>query len=441
MVTKEKTKVEVVLPEYKRHPGQIQFVDSTYKRIIVRAGRRGGKTVGVAIRNVKRFLEGRRQLYATPTSEQLTKWWYEVSGALSPLVQLGVFKKNETEHFIERPGTEQRIKGKTAWNADTMRGDYADDLTFDEWQLMDEDAWEVVGAPMLLDNNGDVVFIYTPPSLRSAGVSKARDPRHAAKLFKKALGDPRWLAIHFTSHDNPYISREALAELIKDMSKQSYGQEILAEDDEIQLSWLAYKAFNESLCKIPRFDIPKNWDIFSGHDFGSANPAALFFAQVKLPLPAGAPQYMRLNDLVCFKEYSPGGMGAPQHVNAFKEITQGYRVVKSVGGNVTTEEQTRQLYGMHGWSIQSPTITHINAQIDRVIGLMELNKIYCFDDNLNWLEELMNCLWIPSPDGIPTNKIKDEARYHLSACARYILSDFTPETVYSGQGAVAVSNH
>ena len=138
---------------------------------------------------------------------------------------------------------------------------------------------------------------------------------------------------------------------------------------------------------------------------------------------------MRLNDLVCFKEYLPGGLSAPNHVNAFKEITQGYTVFKSMGGNVTTEEQTRQLYGMHGWKIQAPTITHINAQIDRVIGLMELNKLYCFDDLYHYLEELMNCLWEPDNEGRPTNKVKDEAKYHLCAAARYLLSGFTPETV------------
>jgi hypothetical protein len=66
-----------------------------------------------------------------------------------------VFYKNESEHVIERPGTDQRIKAKTAWNADTLRGDYADLLILDEWQLMDETFWEDVGAPMLLDNHGE----------------------------------------------------------------------------------------------------------------------------------------------------------------------------------------------------------------------------------------------------------------------------------------------
>ena len=101
---------------------------------------------------------------------------------------------------------------------------------------MNEDTWEVVGAPMLLDNDGDAVFIYTPPSLHSVGTSKAQDPRHAAKMFKKAQMDEsgRWEAFHFTSQENPYISEGALSEISQDMTRIAYQQEILAQDiDEV----------------------------------------------------------------------------------------------------------------------------------------------------------------------------------------------------------------
>lgn len=214
------------------HEKQQEFINSPAKRKIIRAGRRSGKTVGMGVYAVPKFLEGRRILYAAPTAEQIGRFWTTICMALSEPIQAGVFKKNETEHVIELVGTEQRIKGKTAWSADTLRGDYADILILDEWQLMNEEAWELVGAPMLLDNNGDAIFIYTPPSLHSRSVSKANDPQHAAKLFKKASQDTtgRWAAFHFTSHDNPYISKIALSEITKDMTNLAYRMEIMAED-------------------------------------------------------------------------------------------------------------------------------------------------------------------------------------------------------------------
>ena len=221
---------DVTLP--RPHAKQMEFINSPAKRKIIRAGRRGGKTVGIAIYAVQKFLEGRRVLYAAPTSDQIARFWKEVSQALYQPIEAGVFYKNETEHVIELTRTEQRIRAKTAWSADTLRGDFADELLMDEFQLMDETAWTEVGAPMLLDNDGNVTFIYTPPSLHSRSASKARDPQHAAKMFKTASADVsgRWATFHFASMDNPHISTQALSDISKDMTRLAYRQEILAED-------------------------------------------------------------------------------------------------------------------------------------------------------------------------------------------------------------------
>ena len=216
----------------KPHDKQKEFIDSPVKRRVIRSGRRSGKTVGISIYAVKKFLAGHRVLYAAPTEDQIGAFWYEVKRALQEPIDNGIFIKNETMHYIELPGTKQRIRAKTAYNADTLRGDYADELLLDEFQLMNEDTWAIVGAPMLLDNDGNATFIYTPPSLHSRSRTKANDPQHAAKLFKKAAADTtgRWEAFHFTSMDNPYISREALDDITQDMSSLAYRMEILAED-------------------------------------------------------------------------------------------------------------------------------------------------------------------------------------------------------------------
>lgn len=216
------------------HPEQVAFVNHPAKRKVVRAGRRSGKTTGVATLAVCGFLAGRRILYAVPTQEQVERFWFEVKRALEPAIDANVLYKNETRHLVELPGTETRIRAKTAWDPDSLRGDYADLLILDEHQLMSEDAWGLVGAPMLLDNNGDAVLSYTPVSLRAASQSKATDKRHAAKLFQAAQLDTtgRWQTFHFTSHANPYLSTEALDLITSDMSALAHRQEIMAEDVE-----------------------------------------------------------------------------------------------------------------------------------------------------------------------------------------------------------------
>jgi len=228
----DETSDEVDVFPFDAHGKQQEFIQSKAKRKVIRAGRRGGKTFGIAILAVHSFLDGKRVLYGAPTQEQVNRFWYLVNEMLRPAIEIGAFYKNETTHLIEWVGTDARIRAKTCWNADTLRGDFADVLILDEFQLMNEDTWDTVGAPMLLDNNGDAIFIYTPPSLQSRSVTKATDPQHAAKLFKKAKADTtgRWEAFHFSTYDNPFIDKSAIDDLASDMSSIAYRMEIMAED-------------------------------------------------------------------------------------------------------------------------------------------------------------------------------------------------------------------
>lgn len=206
----------VHLPIY--HARQLQFRNSPAKRKVIAAGRRGGKTHGVAGIAVEALGQRRRVLEAAPVLDQTEAFWEACKRMLREPLAAGIARKNETDRLIEMDGG--RIRCKTAHDADSLRGDSADLLILDEFSLMDESAWTEVGAPMLLDNNGDAVFIGTP-----------QRHNHFYNLFQRAQADDtgRWAAFHFPSTDNPYLSREALAEITGDMTQSAYRQEILAE--------------------------------------------------------------------------------------------------------------------------------------------------------------------------------------------------------------------
>lgn len=210
---------ELTIHLHKPHVKQMLFRRSKAKRKVIKAGRRGGKTTGVADQAVEWMLQGCRVLEAAPTADQTEAFWACCKAALIEPIAAGLVYKNETDRILEFTG-KGRIRTKTAWDADSLRGDYADRLILDEYSLMDPSAWNEVGAPMLLDNNGDAVFIFTP---------KRRN--HAYTMYQRAIQDDtgRWEAFAFTSHDNPYLSKEALDEITEDMSEDAYRQEILAE--------------------------------------------------------------------------------------------------------------------------------------------------------------------------------------------------------------------
>ena len=167
----------------------------------------------------EKAMEGRRILEAAPTADQTGAFWSAVKAYFAEPVTAGVVYKNETDRVLEVPGG-GRIRCQTAHDADTLRGDFADLLILDEYEMMNPNAWNEVGAPMLLDNDGDAVFIGTP--MRK---------NHFFQAYARSLGDDtrRWAAWHFTSHDNPYLPKIALAEITQDMTEEAYRQEIMAE--------------------------------------------------------------------------------------------------------------------------------------------------------------------------------------------------------------------
>lgn len=220
--------MELTVNLHKPHIKQAEIKKSKAKRKVIRAGRRAGKTTLVSDISVEAFLDGKRVLYATPTQDQLDRFWFLTRRSLKEPLDAGIYYKNEVRHIIELLGTEQRIGSKTAFNADTMRGDFGDLIILDEFQDMDPDALDDVVLPMLLDNDGDLVIIYTSrrPNKGGKGLKRAHE------LFRRAKDDEtgRWAAFMFTSLDNPHLSSVALEEITQDMTALSYQAEILAQE-------------------------------------------------------------------------------------------------------------------------------------------------------------------------------------------------------------------
>lgn len=209
--------MEIVVNLPQPHDKQLSFLESTAKRQVVVSGRRAGKTTGVSIKAAEALLDGRRVLYAAPTLDQTEVFWANEKRYFRELINRGVMHKNETQRALELG--EGRIRAKTAWDADSLRGDYADLLILEEFSLMDRSTWDEVGAPMLLDNDGDAIFIGTP---------KRKNHFHHFHVRAKADGE-RWQSWHFTSLDNPHLSTQALEEITQDMTEEAYRQEIMAE--------------------------------------------------------------------------------------------------------------------------------------------------------------------------------------------------------------------
>lgn len=215
-MTETRLKISLIEP----HPKQLEILRHPAKRKVVVCGRRVGKTVMAAYASVRAFLNGQRVLYAAPKLDQTDAYWKEVTASMAGAIDAGAVYKNETRRLISAPYGRSFIRAKTAHNANTLRSDNADILILDEFSLMDPDTWSKVGAPMMLDTDGEAWFIFTP-----------KRKNHAHRMYLRGVTDEsgRWASWNFSSHENPYLSSDALAEITSDMTEADYKQEILAE--------------------------------------------------------------------------------------------------------------------------------------------------------------------------------------------------------------------
>lgn len=369
------------------HEKQLEIIESPAKRKVIRAGRRSGKTTVASIIAVQDFLAGRRVLYGTPTQEQVDRFWYECKRALEEPIEAGVFYKNETKHIIELAGTEQRIRAKTAWNADTLRGDYADKLILDEYQLMGADTWGLVGAPMLLDNNGDAVFIYT----------SKRGKNHSKILFKKAEEDTsgRWETFVFSSHDNPHLSIEALEEITWDMTDQAYRAEIKAEEiDDDPMAFWRREEMIESYRVTSHPDLVR---VIVGVDPPGGNTEC---GIVVVGLGDDGHGYIISDDSIFA---SPAIWGA-EAVTTYNR-NKADRIVgeKNYGGDMV-ENTIRQVEGGQDISYKSVQATRGKAiRAEPVAALYELGKVHHVGQYTELEDEL--CTWVPGVSKWSPNRL------------------------------------
>lgn len=225
MTSNKKLKpVEIYFPD--PHPKQREIDENPAKFKLVRAGRRGGKTTHGSRKAAKKFLEGRRQMLASPSLNQVDAFWEKLNVYFYDAIEAGAIIANKSRRIITFPGNKPgRIECRTARDANELRGGWADDVYLDEFAYLKNAEYglhEVI-EPMLLDTNGNLE-IYSSP--RAGSYFNELDEKIDNGLLDE------WANFAFTSHDNPHLSKEALERQKRNAiargGVRAYEQEILA---------------------------------------------------------------------------------------------------------------------------------------------------------------------------------------------------------------------
>jgi len=257
--------MEVILNKW-----QSKVWDDDHRFKIVCAGRRSGKSVYSQLTTIN-WASKVKGLYwiVAPTYVQAKQIHWR--GIQEYIPQNIIRKKNEAELSIEFTNG-SIIQLKSAENPDSLRGVKLNGLVIDEiasirnWDWL----WSEVLRPTLTDYEAPALFISTPKGFN-----------HFYELFE--LGqhnaeDNVYKSFRFTSYENPYIPKEEVDQAKKEITEDTFAQEYLA--DFRKYTGLVFKEFDREIHAIEPFEIPGDWSIYRGVDFGSTNPTACLWVAV-----------------------------------------------------------------------------------------------------------------------------------------------------------------
>lgn len=188
----------------KLHEAQKPIAESflTHRRVVMRCGRRFGKTTLLERTAAKRAMLGQRVGWFGPQYRLNTPTYSRILRMASPRVE----RKSKIDQIIEMKGS-GCVEFWTLNDPDAGRSRFYDLVIIDEASLVPKglkDTWEQAIAPTLLDRGGSAIM---------AGTPKGIDPEN---FFYAACSDRKlgWLEVHRKTEANPTLSPDEVAKLI-----------------------------------------------------------------------------------------------------------------------------------------------------------------------------------------------------------------------------------
>lgn len=226
---------KIIDSKFYPHKAQQIILNSPSRFNMVFAGRRFGKSVlavNLCIENA--ILKPNSKVwYCSPTYKQTKEIAWNLFQEYCPAEM--IVKKNEADlKIVLGNGSEITLKGTD--NADTLVGVGINFCVLDEFPLMKSEVWYKIIRPMLIDTQGEALFIGTP-----RGFNWAYD------FMNKVKKDNDFTVFHFKTIDNDAISdiktevEKAKDEALSELEKVTFRQE--------------YEASFEIITGRPRFDL------------------------------------------------------------------------------------------------------------------------------------------------------------------------------------------
>jgi len=410
-----KLEKRINIKTYTPHENQVKMIADPSRFKVIRCGRRFGKTT-YAVNKIfiaSLLVENGTFWYVAPTYKQAKQIAWRMFVNLYRNNDKKIFAKlpNETQLTIFLSnGTFIEIKG--ADNEDSLRGVGLNGTVLDEYPLMKPNVWQEIMRPMLADYAGWADFIGTPKGYN-----------HFYDLEMRALKNKLWSTFHFSTYDNPYITKEEIEQAKQEMTDDYFSQEFLAEYR--KFTGLVYKEFSIGVHVTEPFQIPGDWPRWRAIDAGFSNPfCCLWITQNPIT-----------HEFYIYDEHYV----AQQTTKYHSEIING----KSFGQNFRSTyidpsaRQTMQDLGAYGiYCTQAVNTVGLTSREGRMAGISKVSellriepksnnpKIFVFNHCVNTIKEFQTYRWEVKKLGKSQSEIPHKEDDHAMDSLRYFVNTY-----------------
>lgn len=396
------------------HEGQQEIADATltYKHVVVRAGRRFGKS-SLALNIVLRealHTPGRYWIIAPEYTQAKSIYWRDLVAEYIP--REIILKKNDNELILEIrtlvEGKSSVIEFKGSDREDKLRGAGLMGVVLDEFAFQKQHVWDKIIGPMLVQTNGWSLFITTPN-----GVANHFKKFWDDAVAQEAKGDTDWKTFHFTSYDNPLIPKENLDKERERLTEEFFTQEYMAEF--AKFTGLIYTGFDDKR-HIQNFEVNEGWVFYRAIDFGATDPDAVPFMGVD-----------RDGVIHIFDEIYANDLYTTDFANLIKEKSA-HRYFVATYADSAGKQLIMDLakYGVYSVPVKKNTGENAHgwlvAGINQVHQLLKENKIVIHPRCKGMIKEFMSYSWRKDRLGEALNVPEDKNNHLLDALRYFVVS-------------------
>lgn len=433
---------------FKPHKSQEEISNATitYPRVVIRAGRRFGKS-SLALNIVLREAlhnPGRYWIVAPEYRQVKSIYWLDLVREYIP--EEIIIKKNDTELYLEImslvDGKTSIIEFKGSDREDKLRGAGLKGVVLDEYAFQKEQVWDKILSPMLAQTDGWAIFITTPNGVANhfkkfwddtVATEAKQSSDNAWEYYKEEIelsnekdnGDRkptkegfnnwkhRWKTFHFTSYDNPTIKRENLDSERGRLTEEFFAQEFMA--DFAKFVGLIYTGFDDKK-HVQEFEVDENWTFYRALDFGATDPNAMPFIGVD-----------RDGIIHVFDEVYINNIYTSELAELIKQKSA-HRYFVATYADSAAKQSIMDLgqYGVFCTPVAKNSGENARnwliAGIDQVHQLLKENKIIIHPRCKGLIKEFMSYSWRKDRMGEAVNIPEDKNNHLLDAFRYFVVS-------------------